>query len=201
MSVADTIRTRRAVKHYDNTAQISSEEEALLLDLARQAPSSFNIQHTRYVIVKNPQIRAEIRAAAWDQAQITDASLLIILCADVQAWQKNPARYWETAPESVKTMLVNAIGNFYQDHAQLQRDEALRSVGMAAQTLMLAAKSMGYDSCPMIGCDIAKVSEIIHLPEDHLFGMMIAIGKASKPAQAKGGFIPHAEAIITDRFA
>ena len=55
------------------------------------------------------------------------------------------------------------IPSFYGKNEQLQRDEAMRSVGIAAQTLMLAAKDMGYDSCPMIGFDPVKVSEIINL--------------------------------------
>lgn len=200
MHVFEAIRNRRAVKHYDATVQLTAEEEATLLDLARQAPSSFNVQHTRYVVVKDPELRAKIREVAWDQAQITDASLLVIVCADVQAWAKSPERYWQTAPQPVQDFLVPAIGNFYRDQEQLQRDEALRSVGLASQTLMLAAKGLGYDSCPMIGCDIAKVSALIRLPEDHLLGMLIAIGKATKEAQPKGGYIPTEQAILYNTF-
>jgi nitroreductase len=68
----------------------------------------------------------------------------------------------------------------------LQRDDAQRSIGMAMQTLMLAAKSMGYESCPMIGFDIEKVAELINLPEDHVMGPMVAIGKGEKTV-AKAG--------------
>lgn len=200
MHVFDAITQRRAVKHFDSAIQLTEQEETTLFDLARQSPSSFNVQHTRYVIVKDPELRSKIREAAWDQAQITDASLLVILCADTQAWEKNPARYWASAPQPVQDFLVPAIGNFYRDNAELQRDEALRSVGIAAQTLMLAAKGLGYDSCPMIGCDINKVSQLIHLPNDHLLGMIVVIGKAKREAQPKGGYIPTTEALITDHF-
>jgi nitroreductase len=200
MHVFDAISERRAVKHYDSSVSLTQEEETRLFELARQAPSSFNVQHTRFVVVKDPELRAKIREAAWDQAQITEASLLIIVCADVRAWDKDPQRYWATAPQAVQDFLVPAIGNFYRHDAALQRDEALRSVGLAAQTLMLAAKGMGYDSCPMIGCDIIKVSDIINLPEDYLLGMLIAVGKAIKPAQPKGGYIPYNESVIIDHF-
>lgn len=200
MHVFDAITQRRAVKQYDASVKISAEEEAKLFDLARQAPSSFNVQHVRYVAVKDPELREKIREAAWDQEQVTSASLLVIVCADIMAWDKDPARYWQTAPQPVQDFLVPAIGNFYRGHEQLQRDEALRSVGLAAQTLMLAAQGMGYDSCPMIGCDIAKVSSLINLPDDHLLGMLVAIGKGSREAQPKGGYIPAEEAIITNKF-
>ncbi len=68
---------------------------------------------------------------------------------------------------------------FYEGQDRLQRDEAMRSCGIAGQTIMLAAKDMGYDSCPMIGFDIEAVGKLIRLPEDHVIGFMITVGKVS----------------------
>jgi Nitroreductase len=65
---------------------------------------------------------------------------------------------------------------------------------------MLAAKAMGYDSCPMIGFDPAKVAEIIRLPEGHLVGMMLTIGKAVKNANARGGQLPYDDVVFRDSF-
>ena len=79
------------------------------------------------------------------------------------------------------------LQNFYAGKENLQRDEALRSIGIVAQTAMLTIKSMGYDSCPMIGFDAEKVSELINLPNDHLIGMMLTVGKASKSARPRSG--------------
>ena len=200
MKIQEAIRTRRAVKHYEPTHTITAAEEEELFDLAAQSPSSFNIQHWRIVNVKDKAIREEIKAAAWGQAQVTDASMLLVLCADVQAWDKNPERYWENAPKEVRDYLLPMIGPFYEGKEQLQRDEALRSVGIIAQTIMLAARGMGYDSCPMIGFDADAVAKIINLPDDHLVGMLITIGKAAKPANAKGGHLPRGEVVKVDRF-
>ena len=80
-------------------------------------------------------------------------------------------------------------------------DEAQRSIGMAMQTLMLAAKSMGYDSCPMIGFDIEKVADMIGLPDDHVMGPMVAIGKGTKEPWPKPGQLSLDEVVLTDRFA
>ena len=66
---------------------------------------------------------------------------------------------------------------------------------------MLAAKAMGYDSCPMIGFDATKVAEVINLPSDHVIGFMIAVGKAVKPAMPKGGQLTLSEVVVEDRFA
>ena len=84
-------------------------------------------------------------------------------------------------------MMVGMTGNFYKDREWLQRDETQRSIGMAMQTLMLAAKAMGYDSCPMIGFDIEKLAELINLPEDYAMGPMVAIGKKVKDPWPKPG--------------
>ncbi|MEL6798126.1 MAG: nitroreductase family protein, partial [Planctomycetota bacterium] len=79
-------------------------------------------------------------------------------------------------------------------------DEAQRSIGMAMQTLMLAAKAMGYDSCPMIGFDIEKVAELINLPDDHVMGAMVAIGKGTKEPWPKPGQLSLSEVVVEDGF-
>ena len=89
----------------------------------------------------------------------------------------------------------------YEGKEQLQRDEAMRSCGIAGQTIMLAAKSMGYDSCPMIGFDPVMVAEIINLSSDHVIGFMIAVGKAVKPAMPKSGQLALSDVVVQDRFA
>lgn len=200
MKTLEAIRTRRAVKHYDPDFIIPVEQERELFDLARQSPTSFNIQNWRFVNVKDKALRTKIREAAWNQAQITEASLLVVLCGDIKAHAKNPARYWENAPQEVQDILVPMIAPFYEASAQKQRDEVMRSVGMAAQTLMLAAKSMGYESCPMVGFDAEAVAELIKLPSDHAIGMIVTIGKGIKPAHTKPGYLPDDEIILIDTF-
>ncbi|MBK9586553.1 MAG: nitroreductase family protein [Alphaproteobacteria bacterium] len=200
MDTFQAIRERRSLKHYDPAHRMTQEEEDKLIDLAMQAPSSFNIQHWRLVKIIDPDLRKQIRAAAADQAQVTEASLLFVITADVKAWEKNPQRYWRNAPQAVQDVLVPWVKPFYEGKEQLQRDEAMRSVGFIAQTMMLAAKAMGYDSCPMIGFDADKVAQIINLPQDHVIGMMLAIGKATKPAWPKPGFIERKEMVIENKF-
>jgi nitroreductase len=112
---------------------------------------------------------------------------LIVLTADLKAWKKSPERYWRNATPEIQKRAVGGMVPFYEGKEQLQRDEAMRSCGIAGQTIMLAAKAMGYDSCPMIGFDPVKVAEIINLPGDHAIGFMIAVGKALKPAMPKCG--------------
>ncbi|MHC5024612.1 MAG: nitroreductase family protein [Planctomycetota bacterium] len=200
MDTLHAIHARRAVKHFDPDHVMTEAEIDTLLDAAMQSPTSFNIQHWRFVLARDPELRRQIRAAGNDQAQMTDASLLIVMTADVDAWKKDPQRYWVNAPRDVADLLVGWMGPFHEGREQLQRDEAQRSIGIAMQTIMLAAKSMGYDSCPMIGFDHEAVAKLINLPADHCIGPMIAIGKKTKDPWPKPGQLPRSEVVITDRF-
>lgn len=200
MEFFDVVKQRRAVKHYDADHKMTDEEIDTLLKNALLSPTSFNIQNWRFVVVKDPRQREKIKEMAWGQAQITDASLLLILCADLKSWEYQPERYWKNAPEEVQKMLVPMIGQYYQDKESLQRDEAMRSCGIAAQTIMLSAKAMGYDSCPMVGFDFDKVAEAINLPEHHIVAMMITVGKKIKDAHPRGGQLPLDEVVVYDAF-
>ncbi len=200
MNTLEAITQRRSIKNYDPSHQMTGDEIHTLLSHAMLSPTAFNIQHWRYVVVQDTELRKQIRAVAWDQAQVTDASLLIVLCADMKAWQKDPARYWRNAPQDVQNLLLPAIQGYYDGNEQVQRDEVHRSCGIAAQTLMLAAKSMGYDSCPMDGFDFDEVGKLIELPEDHLISLFVAIEKGVQEAWPRPGQLEYDEVVITDSF-
>jgi len=200
MELFDAIYQRRAIKAFDPEYTISAEDEQKLFEAAIQAPTSFNIQHWRFVVVRDKTLRQELRKLGNEQAQITDASLLVIMTADMKAWEKSPARYWTNAPKEVADLLVGWMGPFHDGREWLQRDEAQRSIGMAMQTLMLAAKGMGLDSCPMIGFDIDAVAKRINLPADHVMGPMVAIGKGTKAPWPKPGQLSLNEVLVNNTF-
>ena len=200
MDVRTAIESRRAVNHFDPNHRMTEPEIGQLLALARMSPTSFNIQHWSFVVVKDPVLREKIRAVTWMQPQVTDASLLIVVCADLKAWDKQPERYWRDAPADVREGVVAAIGEYYRGREQVQRDEAMRSCGIAAQTLMLAATAMGYDSCPMDLSDLDAVGKLIGLPGDHVIGLFVAIGQAAQPARPRPRLLPPEEVVRTDRF-
>ena len=200
MDVSQAIQTRRAIKHYDSSHRMSEEEINLILDHAMLAPTAFNIQNWRFVVVTDQELRKRIREVAWDQTQVTDASVLIILTADKRAWAKSPERYWRNAPKEVGDILVPALQGYYNGRESVAIDECHRSCGMAGMTIMLQAKAMGYDSCPMDGFDFEKVAQLINLPEDHVISFMIAIGKGTKQAWPRPGQLPRDEVAIRNHF-
>lgn len=200
MEVFSAIEARRSIKQFDPKHRMSEAEIEKLLSLAVLSPTAFNIQHWRFVRVEDKALREELRSVSWMQPQITDASLLLVICADLDAWRKTPERYWRTAPGDVREGVVAAIDAYYQGREQMQRDEAMRSCGIAAQALMLAAKAMGYDSSPMDLSDFDAVAPLINLPADHVIGLFLAIGKATREPWPRGGQLPLAEVVVRDRF-
>ena len=200
MNTIEAIRARRAIKHYDPNHKMSPDEERQLLELAMLSPTAFNIQNWRFVVVRDMETRKKIRAVAWDQAQVTDASLLVVLCANLNAWEQDPARYWRNAPQGVQEFLVPAIDQYYQSKPQVQRDEAMRSCGLAGQTIMLAAKAMGYDTCPMDGFDFDAVGKIISLPSDHAIAFMISVGKKTQDSWPRPGQLAYDKVVIENTF-
>ncbi|MBF0179342.1 MAG: nitroreductase family protein [Magnetococcales bacterium] len=200
MDIFAAIESRRSVKQFDPDHVMTQDEEDRLLGLAMLSPTAFNLQHWRFVVVRDPDLRRQIRAVAWNQDQVTSASLLVVLCADLAAWRKDPARYWKDAPEAAREFLVPAIHQYYHGREQVQRDEVMRSCGIAAQTLMLAARGMGYDSSPMDGFDFDAVGRLLRLPPDHLIAMFVAVGKPLQPAMPRGGQLSLDEVRIVDRF-
>jgi nitroreductase len=200
MNTIETIRSRRSIKHFDADHSMTAEEITEILSLAVLSPTAFNIQHWRFVVVDDADLRSKIRAVSWDQSQVTDASLFIILCADLKAWEKDPGRYWTEAPKEVGEFMLPAIDTYYRGKEQTQRDEAMRSCGIAAQTLMLAAKSSGYDSCPMDGFDFEKVAQLINLPDDHVIAMFVAIGRGTKDVWPRPGQLGLDDVVVKNAF-
>ena len=200
VDVKTAITTRRAVKQFDPAHKMTQAQVDELMLLAMHSPTAFNIQNWRFVVVTDEKLRREIRAVAWDQAQVTDASLLIVLCADLRSWDKEPVRYWRLAAAPVREFMIPAIDSYYRHRHQVQRDEAMRSCGIAAQTLMLAAKSMGYDSCPMDGFDFDAVARLIGLPDDHVIAMFVAIGRGLREPWPRPGQLAMKEVVVANRF-
>lgn len=200
MDTLEAIKHRRSIKSFDTFHKMTKDEITKILEHAILSPTSYNIQNWRFVTITEQDLKDKLSKLAHGQKQVSEASLLIILCADLNAWNKNPERYWKNIPETQRNSLVESLKKSYRGKSQQQRDEAMRSCGMAAQTIMLVSKSMGYDTCPMKGFDYDEVGKLINLPDDHVIVMMISIGRTSKPAGPRGGQLPLNELVFENHF-
>jgi nitroreductase len=199
MNVTEAIRARRSVKQFDPEHCLTEDELRHLFSYTLLAPTSFNMQNWHFVVVTDKEVQTEICAAGWNQCQLRDASATVVLVGHHRGYL-NLDRTLRKAPDKVKVMFRGMIPGLYDKNERLQRDESIRSISLAAQNMMLVAKDMGYDSCPMIGFDTRKVDKIVGLPEGYETLMIVTVGKALRPAQARMGLLNFEEVISIDHF-
>ena len=89
MQVKEAIQQRRSIKHFDPNHVMAEKEIHELLSHAILSPTAFNIQNWRFVIVTDKALRQKIRAVSWGQAQVEEASILIVLVATLWRGIKN----------------------------------------------------------------------------------------------------------------
>jgi nitroreductase len=200
METFEAIAARRSVKKFDPDHALTEEEINRLMEAVLLSPTSYNIQNWRFVLVTDPGVKKQLRAHGYGQAQFTDSSMVVIVCGDRNAYNQDPDRYWAAAPAATREAIVPMILGAYGSNETLRRDENLRSGSLAAQTLMLAAKDMGYDTCPMVGFDFKGFADIIKLPPEHDIILAITVGKALEPARPRGGQLPLDEVVFRDSF-
>jgi len=200
MDTFEAIRTRRATKKFDKSYKMTSEQVKSLMEHTVLSPTSYNQQNWRFITTTKQSVKDQISKAARDQPQPSDGSLVIILCGNMDAWKEDPLRYWKNHPLEKQETVKNALHRKYADNLQNRRDEAIRSCGMAAQTIMLAARQMDLDSCPMSGFEYDELAKVINLPKNHLIVLMIVVGKAAQPANLRGGQLSLDKIVFEDKF-
>jgi nitroreductase len=200
MDVFEAIETRRAIKKFDPTYKMSQIDVKKLMEHVILAPTSYNQQNWRFVISTDQDVKEKISIAARGQAQPKDGSLVVVLCGNMDAWKTEPLRYWKNHPSEKQETVKAALERKYDGNSQNLRDEAVRSCGMAAQTIMLAAKQMGLDSCPMVGFEYDELANVINLPENHMIVMMVVVGKRVQDASQRGGQLALDEVVFENSF-
>ena len=200
MDTFEAISSRRAIKKFDSSYKMTSEQVDSLMKLAILSPTSYNQQNWRFVTITDEIIKNKISIAARNQAQPKDGSLVILLCGNLNAWKDNPLQYWKNSTPEKQEHVKNALEKKYANSSENRRDEAMRSCGFAAQTIMLTARQMGLDSCPMVGFEYDEIAKIIQLPEDHLIVLMIVVGKSAEPAGVRGGQLRLDEVVFKNHF-
>ena len=184
MNVSTALKTRISANHFDTGHALSTGEIEDLIAAALEAPSAYNIQHTRFLVVSDPAARAALKAIAYGQQKVEDAAATFVVLGDVQGAEKLP----QIAEQAQRAGLFDAAGasafsaagqKAYAGREPLARDEAIRSASMAAMALMLAATERGLASGPMIGFDTGALRREFNIGERYLPVMMIAVGRAA----------------------
>jgi nitroreductase len=185
------IAARRSTSRFDGT-QISGDDLRKIIEAGLQAPSGYNLQPWRFVVVRNPEQRRRLRQASYNQAKVEEASVVIVACGDADGWRNGDIEEMlrlgreggmpENYAEQAKTAIPEYLFNYPNLPMWLNRH-----VMIAFTTMMLMAEALGYDTAPMEGFEEEKVREVLRLPLSYNVVALLAIGHAKGPEKFSGG--------------
>jgi len=179
----ELIRGRSTVESFDPSRELDEDEIRALIEDAVSAPSSFNIQHWRFIAVRGTEQRRLLQAAAFGQEQVGQAPVTFIILGDLEGVERLP-EIMDAAVESgaiaegKAAAWVRMATKIYND-PQLARDEAMRSGALAAMILMLAAEARGLGSSALSGFDPERVRRDFRIAERYVPVMLLSVGHAT----------------------
>jgi len=173
LTASAAILKRRSVKTF-KTDPIAPDLLQRLIDLTLEAPSSFNLQQTRLVVIQSPEQKAALSAVAWNQKQIIQAPVVFVFTVAVRSWESTFDRVLESAvkkgawPDKLATMIRSSAPGYQNALASkgLEREYAIKDAMIAGTTCALAAESLGLGSCFMNGWDETGVKKVLGVEND-----------------------------------
>ena len=207
LTVADSIRARRSMKSFksDPIPEATLQE---LLSLMQDAPSSWNFQPTRVVMIRSMAQKEALAAAAWGQKQILEAPVTFVFAVSIRGWEKNMSEILKSGvssgawPQKFADWIGENAPGFQKGLGDKEREYAIKDAIIMATTLALAAQSKGYSNCYINGWDEAKVKEIIGVERDKDMAIALLLPIGLPNSQPKHpGRLPSAKTIFTDRIS
>jgi len=175
-----SLRWRYACKKFDSSRKLSSTQIETLLETLRLTPSGYGLQPWLFVLVENPELRAEMVDASFGQAQVREASHLLVLCRkhpfgenEIEAHVQNSAAIRGQSLESLANFRTMLHKNLLQRTPEQLERWAEKEVHIALGQILCACAVLGIDSCPMEGFDKHKVDTLLRLPEKGLRAVLL----------------------------
>ncbi|HLP88948.1 MAG TPA: nitroreductase family protein [Nostocaceae cyanobacterium] len=205
LDVPNAIVQRRSIKTF-KTDLISPELLKQLVELTVAAPSSFNVQPWRIILVQDEAQKAALAQASWNQKQIIQAPVTFVFAADASAGEQDLTPILE---EGLKTGAWNegtvnyfkdAIPQFQQGLGDKRREYAIKDAMIAATNLVLAAESLGLSTCFMNGWIEEQVKAVIGASDnpDLAIAVLVPVGYAAEP-RLNPGRLPLSYNISVDK--
>ncbi len=183
MDVLQAIKERRSINYFEPGKEISDGKIKELLETANLAPSSFNLQPWKVIVVREPKRKEVLKKCAFDQPKVEEASAVLIIIADPKGVEENRERMFDSwqklgymKPE-MRDMYKGMTDNLYGTPDSLNRKFfAVKNAALFAMNLMIAAKGLGLETHPMDGFDSECVKKEFNIPADKIIPMLIAVG-------------------------
>jgi nitroreductase len=204
-TLSQAIEERRATPSFDG-APIPAEDLRQILDAGLHAPSGYNMQPWRFIVVQSPEQKRRLRAASYNQAKVEEASAVIVACGDVDGWRKDLDLMLQQGreggmPESYAAQARTSVSNFLSGFTTEEMRAWLNKHVMIATThMMLMAEVMGYDTAPMEGFEQDKVHEVLRLPMSYWVVALLGIGHMKGQDKYNGGRFEMGHTVFAEEF-
>jgi nitroreductase len=201
--LSEVVRERRATPSFESTP-VHEADLKKIIEAGLSAPSGYNLQPWRFVVVRDPEQRKRLRQAAMDQAKVEEAPVVIVAAGDKDGWRKGDleemlrisAEHGYRDPalhEKTRQSVTSFLGGTPGDGGGIAPDFAVwvnRHVMIAFTHMMLMAEALGYDTAPMEGFHESKVKTLLKLPDSVRVVALLAIGKLKGPDKRFAGRFP-----------
>ncbi|GAB4248480.1 MAG: nitroreductase family protein [Candidatus Methylacidiphilales bacterium] len=205
LTVMEAVTHRRSIKSF-KPDPIPVEILDQVVEAARLAPSSWNFQPTRIVVIRSPEQKEALAEVAWRQKQILEAPVTLVFAAAVRSWEETMDRILEQAracgawPERMIEFIRTSAPGFQAALGDKEREYAIKDAMIAATQAALAAESLGLGTCFMNGWDEAGVKRVIGASDDPdlAIALVLPVGYPEFIPQNPGR-LSKDEIIFTDR--
>lgn len=191
ISAADAAMTRHSVRSYLDIP-VSDDELHSLLALTARAPSAFNLQPWRFIVVRDQAVKNALEDAAYGQPQVGQAPVVIALYADMDDTMANLGEvvHPDLTPEKRASTIAMLEKNFGGMTPEARANWANGQANIALGYLLLIAKAEGFDTSPMLGFESDRVKVILGIPATATITAMVALGRG-----ADDGFRSHRHSV------
>lgn len=204
-TLSEAIEGRRATPSFDSEP-IPPEDLQQIIDAGLHAPSGFNMQPWRFIVVQSPEQKKRLRAASFNQGKVEEASAVIVACGDADGWRKDLDLVLQLGreggmPESYAVQAQSSVFNYLSSFSSDQMHGWLNKMVMIAFThMLLMAEVMGYDTAPMEGFEQEKVHEVLRLPLSYWVVALLGIGHLKGPDKFNGGRFDMGHTVFGEEF-
>jgi nitroreductase len=191
-TLSQAIRDRRATPSFDGTP-IPAEDLRKIIEAGLSAPSGYNLQPWRFIVIQSEEQKRRLRSAAYNQGKVEEASVVIVACGDADGWRKDVDQMLYQGrnggmPEAYAAQASDRITHYMSRFSSEEMHGWLNKMVMLAVThMMLMAEVMGYDTAPMEGFEQEKVHEVLRLPLSYWVVALLCIGHLKGSDKYTGG--------------
>lgn len=176
----DALNFRHACKIFDEAKKISDHDMGFILESARLAPSSFGMEHCRLLVIKNQEVKKELKPLCWNQNQIDSCNLLIVLIAkhkDVSSPEYYEKMFRRRGLDEDSTkMYIEKYANYLKNLKSI-KCWSEKQCYITASNIMNYSAFIGIDSCPIEGFEKEKVEIKLGIDEKkENIAMLVALG-------------------------